>query len=484
MTALDTPELPRNRMNAVILIVDDEEGIRYSLKRRLCREGHEVHVAASAEQGLEQLDRLMPDLVMADLRMPRMDGLAFIAEARDRDGTVPIIAMTGFGSVESAVAAMRCGATDFQEKPLDLEKVVEHVRRALERQPLRKEVLQLQPEGGAPGSDGEGWQSADLLLGQTQAMRRIYRMIKQLSRSASTTVLIEGESGTGKELIARAIHATSTRRGKPFVAVNCAALTETLLEAELFGYEKGAFTGAAATGKIGLFEAADGGTIFLDEIGEMGFELQAKLLRVLQERTFMRVGGTESIAVDVRVVASTNRNLQERVREGSFRQDLFFRLKVVTIDTPPLRERREDIPLLASYFLEQFSRQFGRQLQGFAPDAEKLLLSYPWPGNVRELKNVIESAVILEPADVISARQLCLDAARLVSDRLPQAAEPAPAAGRGAGDDDRSIAAVERAHILRVLHETMWQRSQAASILGIHRTTLANKIREYGLANA
>jgi two-component system response regulator AtoC len=465
-------------MNAVILIVDAEEGVRYSLKRRLAREGHEVHVAASAEQGLEQLDRLVPDLVIADLREPGADGLALIAEVRARDGVVPIIAMTGFGSVETAVAAMRCGATDFLQKPLDLDVMAERANRALAGCSLRKQVLQLHPEASGLRSNG------DILLGVSPLMRKIYRTIKQLSRSASTTVLIEGESGSGKELIARAIHHTSIRRDKPFVAVNCAALTETLLEAELFGYEKGAFTGAAATGKIGLFEAADGGTIFLDEIGEMGYELQAKLLRVLEDRKFLRVGGTENISVDVRVVASTNRNLQERVREGSFRQDLFFRLKVVTISTPPLRERKEDIPLLTRHFLDQFNRQFGRQIRGFTPDAERLLLSYPWPGNVRELRNVIESSVILETDEVISARQLCLDAARLAHEPTGRAAAPAGSGPPREDQDDKTIAAVERRHILRVLNETMWQRSHAASILGIHRTTLANKIREYGLANA
>jgi len=465
-------------MNAVILIVDDEEGIRYSLKRRLANEGHEVHVASSARQGLEQLDRLLPDLVFVDMRMPEMDGLAFITEARERDATVPIIAMTAFGSVESAVAAMRAGATDFIEKPLDFDQVSRRVASALEHLTLRKEVLQLKPEIPGVALDGE------MLLGRSPAMRKIYRTIKQLSRSDTTTVLIEGESGSGKELIARAIHHTSARRDQPFVAVNCAALTETLLEAELFGYEKGAFTGAAATGKIGLFEAANGGTIFLDEIGEMGFDLQAKLLRVLQDKKFMRVGGTENISVDLRVVASTNRDLQQRVREGSFRPDLFFRLKVVTIKTPPLRERGDDIILLANYFLERFNKQFKRDIQGFAPDARKLLLSYPWPGNVRELRNVIESAVILETGNLISARRLALDAAPLVElDRKPPRGNNQPAQ-EDEDPEDKTIASVERRHILKVLNETMWQKSLAASILGIHRTTLANKIREYGLANA
>jgi len=450
-------------MNAVILVVDDEAGIRYALKRRLGREGYEVHVASSAEQGLQQLDRQMPDLIITDLRMPGMDGLAFIAEARERDSTLPILAMTGFGSVEAAVEAMKRGAIDFFEKPFDGDAVVQRVARALEGTALRKEVLQFEPElRGLAASDGE------VLLGQAPPMRDIYRTIKKLSRSSSTTVLIEGESGTGKELVAKA-----------------------LLEAELFGYEKGAFTGAAATGKIGLFEAANGGTIFLDEIGEMGFDLQAKLLRVLEDKTFMRVGGTEVVAVDVRVVASTNRNLQERVREGGFRQDLYFRLKVVAVRTPPLREHKDDILLLAKYFLDIYNREFDRQLEGFTPEAERLLRSYPWPGNVRELKNAIESCVILEGSERVSPRHLQLDAARLLREprRLGQVDDATFRSYRddadGAdGGEDMSIATMERQHILRVLTETMWQRGMAADILGIHRTTLANKIREYDLANA
>ena len=472
-------------MNAVILIVDDEPNIRTLLKRRLSQDGYEVHVAASAEQGLDQLERLMPDVVITDLRLPQMDGASFIMAVREHDSTVPVFAISGYGSVDVAVEVMKCGATDFIAKPLKLDALAERVRGSLERRALRKEVLQLRPEGRGIPAEGD-----EVLLGRSPEMRRIYRVIKLLSRSASTTVLIEGESGTGKELVAKAIHCTSSRRDEPFVAVNCAALTETLLEAELFGYEKGAFTGAAATGKIGLFEAANGGTIFLDEIGEMGFDLQSKLLRVLQDKTFMRVGGTESISVDVRVVASTNRQLQQCVRDGSFRRDLYFRLKVVTIDTPPLRDRKDDILLLAKYFLESYSRQFDRQIDGFTPEAERLLRSYPWPGNVRELKNAIESCVILEGNPQVSARHLQLDAAELIHEprRVPAAAaDPTTFRSyRDAGDDDetRSLADVEKNHILRVLNETMWQRGTAANILGIHRTTLANKIREYQLADA
>ena len=469
-------------MNAVILIVDDDPRVRQAVKRQLSAQGHEAHAASSGPQALEQFDRLLPDLVLVDLGAPAMDGMAFIMAVRSRDGTVPIVAMTGRSSVESAVGAMKCGASDFLAKPLETEVLLERVGSALARLTLRKEVLQFQPELRGSGEE------SDVLLGHSPQMRSIYRTIKQLSRSSSTTVLIEGESGTGKELVARAIHWTSTRREQPFVAVNCAALTETLLEAELFGYEKGAFTGAAASGKAGLFEAADGGTIFLDEIGEMGFELQAKLLRVLQDKKFMRVGGTESICVDVRVVASTNRNLEERVREAAFRRDLFFRLKVVTIRTPALRDRKEDILPLARYFLDKFSSQFGRQITDLSSEGEKLLLAYPWPGNVRELKNAIESCVILETGDVVSARHLRLESARLaVRARRGAAAAGAPGPqfhDVEEEDDDLSIAALEKRHILRVLNETMWQRGQAASLLGIHRTTLANKIREYGLANA
>jgi len=468
-------------MNAVILVVNAEASEQAALKRRLGREGYEIHVASSAAQGLQQLDRQMPDAILFDLQMPGDGGLAFLAAVRGRDATLPMLAMAATEEVAAAVEAMRQGATDFIEKPFDGDDVAERVARALAATALRKEVLQFQPElVGLPTHSGE------VLLGQTPAMRGIYRVVRKLSRSSSTTVLIEGESGTGKELVAQAIHATSARRDKPFVAVNCAALTESLLEAELFGYEKGAFTGAAATGKAGLFEAANGGTIFLDEIGEMGFDLQAKLLRVLEDRRFLRVGGTENVEVDVRVIASTNRNLLERVHDGAFRRDLYFRLKVVTITTPPLRERREDILLLAKYFLDLYARQFGAAIEGFTEEAERLLRSYPWPGNVRELKNAIESAVILESGNRISHRTLQLDAARLL--HAPRQADDDGTfrSYRDGGDEeeDLSIAAMERRHILRVLTETMWQRGQAASLLGIHRTTLANKIREYRLADA
>jgi DNA-binding NtrC family response regulator len=458
-------------MDAVILIVGQSPVARRQIAEPLRRRGYEAN-EIGAEEVPGALARLLPDLVVLDLGKSDAAELNLVRRVRDHDPVVPILAVAEGHDVRRAVAAMKCGADELLESPLDEAVLVEHVEQALERGTLRRDVLRLAPHAGAGGEE--------VLLGRSAQIRDIYQTLKRLSRSASTTVLIQGESGTGKELVARAIHATSIRREKPFVAVNCAALSESLLESELFGYEKGAFTGAAASGKAGLFEAADGGTIFLDEIGEMGFELQAKLLRVLQDHKFLRVGGTESIQVDVRVVASTNRDLAACVRAGSFRQDLFFRLKVVTIPTPPLRERKEDILPLAKYFLDVFRQRFERRIDGFSPEAERLLLSYPWPGNVRELRNVIEGSVILEGGRTISAHHLRLDAGGL----LPQAVEPTSAAqeDRGAAHGvDLSLEDVEKRHIRRVLEATMWQRGRAADILGIHRTTLTNKIRQYDL---
>jgi DNA-binding NtrC family response regulator len=458
-------------MNAVILIAGPAPAARRHIQEPLRRRGYEVHDIES-EEAPGALARLLPDLVVIDLGESDGAELKLVKRVRDHDPVVPVLAVADGHDVRRAVAAMKCGADELLEAPLEEAALAEHVERALERATLRRDVLRLAPHAGSGGEE--------VLLGRSAQIRDIYHTIKRLSRSATTTVMIEGESGTGKELVARAIHATSTRRERPFVAVNCAALSESLLESELFGYEKGAFTGAAASGKAGLFEAADGGTIFLDEIGEMGFDLQAKLLRVLQDHKFLRVGGTESIQVDVRVVASTNRDLAACVRAGAFRQDLFFRLKVVTIRTPPLRERKEDIVPLAKYFLDLFRRRFERRIDGFSTEAERLLLSYPWPGNVRELRNVIEGSVILESGREISAHHLRLDAGGL----LPQALDRPPGAagdGQQAPSAELSLEDVEKRHIRRVLNATMWQRGRAADILGIHRTTLTNKIRQYGL---
>jgi len=453
-------------MNGTILVVDDENGIRWALKHKLAKGGHEVITAENGEEALKKLSA-DPDVALVDMRMPGMDGLSFIRRARKVKPGLSFIAMTGCGTADSADRARKVGAAHFIEKPfrlVELEKLIQqllHDRPSLPRE-MPKELAKIAEEQFT--SDGA-------IIGKSPKMREIFSIIRRLQRSSTSTALITGESGTGKELVARAIHYTSDRRAERFTAINCAALTETLLEAELFGYEKGAFTGAATTGKVGLFEATDGGTIFLDEIGEMGLNLQAKLLRVLQEKCIRRVGGVESIDVDVRVIASTNRDLYELVREGKFREDLYYRLNVVPIHVPPLRDRGDDVLLIADFYLRKYCEAFGSSIVGFAPEVTEKLKNYSWPGNVRELRNVIERAVLMETGDRITEKYLML--------RDEPARPSGPA--ESLAISDFSLASMEKALISRVLQRTRWQRSEAANILGIHRTTLAAKIKEYGL---
>ena len=455
-------------MEPVVLVVDDEPGIRWSISQLLKVSGYEVAAAETAEEGLEKVDARLPDLVLADVRMPGMDGMSFIKELHKRDPLLPVIAITGYGTVDRAVEAMKIGAVDFLEKPYRKERLREAVKKALEGQALRKEIVQLEAEQDVQLDSG-------ILIGKSKPIREIYRVIKQLANSPNSTVLIQGESGTGKELIARAVHYTSARRSERFVEINCAALTKELLESELFGHEKGSFTGAT-TAKPGLFEVANKGTIFLDEIGEMNVALQAKLLRVLQEKKFKRVGGTENIEVDVRIIASTNRDLEQAVEQGEFREDLYHRVRVIPIHVPPLRERKEDIPLIAKYYLQKFNRECDKDLLGISPEAEELMENYAWSGNVRELKNVIERAVTLEQGKLITPRYLMLK---------PRSKDAKPEREAALADPpDFSIATMERLLIRQVLQKTLWQRNEAARILGIHRTTLSHKIKEYDLATA
>jgi len=449
-------------MNGTILVVDDENGIRWALKRKLSKGGHQVITAETGEEALKKLDADL-DVVLVDVRMPGMDGLSFIRQARRLRPKLPFIAMTGCGTVDTADRARKVGAAHFIEKPFKLNELENTIQGLLKDRS--------HPTGALGKLDAEEVTRDGAIIGKSPAMKEVFSLIRRLQRSSTSTVLITGESGTGKELVARAIHYTSSRRAKRFTEINCAALTEPLLEAELFGYEKGAFTGAATSGKLGLFEATQGGTIFLDEIGEMGMNLQAKLLRVLQEKSFRKVGGIETIHVDVRVIVSTNRDLYRLVREGKFREDLYYRLNVVPIRVPPLRERPEDILLIANYYLDQFGEQFGGRIVGFTPEVEKKLGEYHWPGNVRELKNVIERAVLMESGKRITDKFLMFEK------KQPRHAGPCdslPLLGR-------SLASMEKQLIGRVLEETRWQRSEAARVLGIHRTTLASKIKEYGL---
>jgi DNA-binding NtrC family response regulator len=444
-----------------VLVIDDDAAIRHLLVRLLAPTGVEVHGAETGSAGVQLADEIGPDVVLLDLRLPDVEGLSVLETLRARHPDSAVIMMTAFGQIEAAVEAMRRGATDFLEKPFSHpDKLRFSVRRALAEVRARRELRRLSEQTATAGG-------VDLLVGESEAMRQLRRMVVQVARSEARTVLIVGESGTGKELVARALHQESARRAYPFVEINCAAITETLFESELFGHERGAFTDAR-TLKKGLMEYADRGTLFLDEISEMAPSSQAKLLRALQERTFRRVGGTRDIQVDVRVVAATNRALEALVREGRFREDLYYRISVIPITIPPLRERPEDILPLARHFLEQVTRESGKVLKGFTPEAERRLLAYAWPGNVRELRNVVERMVILSTRDVIDGEDVPLAPPERPADPAESPlATLAPL---------RRLADVERAYIQTVLQAVHGNRSAAARILGITRQTLRKKI--------
>src|SRR6187200_2004173 len=387
-------------MKSTILVVDDEPGVRAALSGVLRDEGYSVEAVSTGEECLDRVTRTAFDLIVLDIWLPGMDGLATLARMRERQVDAQVVIISGHGNVESAVRAIKMGAFDFVEKPLSLEKTVLVVRNALHQRRLEAENRALRARVDRHQT----------MIGESYAMRQLR---EQVAMAAPTNgrVLIYGENGTGKELVARTIHALSRRRSSAFVEVNCAAIPEELIESELFGHVRGAFTGAVAD-RRGKFEVADGGTIFLDEIGDMSLKTQAKVLRVLQEQTMEAVGGTARIRVDARVLAATNKDLQAEIRTGRFREDLYFRLNVIPIFVPPLRDRQEDIPLLADHFMADFAREYGRRLKTFESTARAVLQHYPWPGNVRELRNVIERLMIMVPGDAISAEDLgFLDAA-------------------------------------------------------------------------
>jgi len=451
-------------MKGTILVVDDERSIQVGLKGLLAREGHEVTTAGSGEEALRLLNSHSFDLVLTDLRMPGLDGMDLLKKVKERHPDTLVMMMTAYGSEKVAVEAMKAGAHDYIVKPFDNEEVKILVRQALEQTALRREVQQLH----------ERLEAAfrfDNILGTSPAMQRVFDMVKKVA-DTDLTVLITGESGTGKELVANALHQNSPRKGGSFVKVNCAAMARELVESELFGHERGAFTGAIAA-REGKFAAADGGTIFLDEIGDMSPETQAKVLRVLQEREFERVGGNRTTQVDVRVIAATNKNLQKMVQEERFRKDLFYRLNVVHVPLPPLRERREDIPLLAAHFLEQAASRYGRGPKTLSPEAYSLLFSHSWPGNVRELKNVIEEAVVLSVGEEIRVSDL----------RLGQQARTVEIADSLTFKEAKQqvVEAFERDFISRALRRHQGNITRAAAEMGLHRQQLQQKIRELGL---
>ncbi|MDI3542494.1 MAG: hypothetical protein PWP57_97 [Candidatus Atribacteria bacterium] len=380
-----------------ILVVDDEESLREMLQEFLEGEGMLVELAQNGQEALEKLRSLNLDLVLLDLRMPGISGIEILQEIKKEEPDLPVVVITAYGSVDNAVETLKMGAFDFITKPFKLEELRNAISRALEVELLKRERQYLLEEM-------QDQFCFEGVVGQSPRMREVMRVASLVAKT-DATALIYGESGTGKELLARSIHYQSSRRDKPFVVVNCGAIAETLLESELFGHEKGAFTGAQAR-KLGKFELADEGTIFLDEIGEMSPAMQVKILRVLQERSFERVGGTNLIQVDVRIIAATNRDLRKEVREGKFREDLYYRLNVVPIELPPLRSRKEDLPLLCDFIIKKHSQKLHKKIKGISPQAMRLLKKYNWPGNIRELDNVIERAIILTEDEIIDVEDL------------------------------------------------------------------------------
>ena len=447
-----------------ILIVDDEEGMRRLLARVLAREGYQAVAAESGAEAMRRIGGENFDLVITDIQMPGMNGLALLEELKSFDPALPVVVITAYGTVESAVQALRAGAYDYLTKPFETDEIKLTVAKALERERLlaenrylQQELLERYPFAG--------------IVGGSQAMQRVFEVVDSVATS-NANVLVTGESGTGKELIARSIHQRSNRRDLPFIVLNCAALSEGVLESELFGHEKGAFTGALATRK-GRFELAHQGTLFIDEVGEMPLSAQVKLLRVIQEHEFERVGGTRTIRSDVRLVAASNKNLEDQVKKGAFREDLFYRLNVVNIELPPLRDRREDIEPLAAHFLKKYQRETGRPVSRISPRALSCLLAYEWPGNVRELQNAMERAVVLCKGESITPRdlprgiqgpdQICLE--------LPDSG----------GSLTEILEDLERQLIIQTLAREKGSQTRAAELLGIKRTTLRYKMEKYRL---
>jgi two-component system nitrogen regulation response regulator GlnG len=481
-----------------LLLIDDEADVQYSFRRLF--EGPEIEVAtaSSGEEGLRLIPKIKPDLVLMDVRMAGMSGLETLRRLRQTDARLPVIIMTAYGTTQTAIEAMKLGAYDYLLKPFDVPKLKEVVAAALRASQAMRQTVTLETALSAEDV-------ATGMVGRSAAMQEVFKLIGQLAAS-DATVLITGESGTGKELAARAIYSHSRRAQQPFLAINCAAIPETLLESELFGHEKGAFTGAT-TQRIGKFEQCHGGTLFLDEIGDMSPATQTKILRVLQSGEFERVGGNQTVKVDVRVIAATNRPLEQAVAEKKFREDLFYRLNVVRLHLPPLRERKEDLPLLVEFFLRKLARASGRPRPGVAPQTLALLTRHDWPGNVRELENVMQRALVVAKGDTLLPEDLPAELRGAAPTQTvtptalphapappaPAAPPPAPATGdiaalvqglfEWARQDPRRrlLPAVERELVLQALRETGGNQVQAARLLGMTRSTLRKRIERYGI---
>jgi two-component system response regulator AtoC len=456
-----------------VLIVDDEPNLRKILSAQLTRDGYDVLTAEDGEQGLHLLREHHIDLVITDLKMPKVDGMTLLKRALEEEPELPVVLVTAHGTIDTAVEALKRGAFDFVTKPFDKDEVRQIVAKALKTRELRGADATPAPTGARFG-----------IIGSSQGIAELYAILERVA-DTPTTVLITGESGTGKELVARALHEHSSRKDKPFIKVNCAAIPKELIESELFGYERGAFTGAVAS-KPGRFELANGGTLFLDEIGEIPIEMQVKLLRALQESEFERVGGIKTIRVDVRLVAATNRDLKKLIATGAFREDLFYRLNVVPIRLPALRERTADIPLLVEHFLTKFNGRLRKKVEGVEPDATEALVQYPWPGNIRELENVIERAVLFCDATKLHATDLPLDVRgipAIANVPLPEADLQVALAGEGGlkGHVKVAMSRLERELVSRALKQTNANVTHAARLLKISRKGLQLKMKELGL---
>jgi DNA-binding NtrC family response regulator len=464
-------------MTGTILVVDDQEAIRHFLSKALQAEGHSVQTASCAEEARHVLSREGPDIALVDLKLPDANGLDLMAEMREALPSLQVVIITAFGEVETAVEAMKRGAYDYIAKPVHLDELGVVIRKALATKQASLELSHLREARGKE-------LGLDFVETRNARMLRVLEIAREVARSETTSVLIEGESGTGKEVVANLIHRAAAESGSPFLEINCASLPEKLLESELFGHERGAFTDATSQ-KKGLLELTDGGTLFLDEVGEMSQAIQVKLLRVLERMTFKRVGGVRDIQVRVRVISATNRDLDREVAAGRFRQDLYYRLKVVPLRLPPLRERREDILPLANHFRTRFNRAFGKSFASFSPGAERVLLEHPWPGNIRELKNLLERTILLERGERIEERHLSLEPVRGISDRHPLLSgvecllsEEIPSDGVPL---EKLLEELERLAILKASEQTGWNQSRASALLGMNRDKLRYRMKVYGI---